>query len=190
MPILASEPNIFPEHLLDRYQSDVLLAETDESEWWVFHTRARQEKSLARDLLQREIPFYLPLVRRRLLVRGRPMHSHVPLFTGYVFMYGSNEDRVRALMTNRVAHGFQVKDVEQFRLDLQNIQLLIDSGAALTIESRLEPGSPVRIRAGSLAGMEGTILRRKNSTRLLVWVKMLQQGVSLEIEDFLLEPTG
>jgi transcriptional antiterminator RfaH len=156
----------------------------------VFYTRARQEKSLARDLLQREIAFYLPLVRRRLLIRGRPVHSHVPLFTGYVFVHASNEDRLRALMTNRVAHVLPVSDADQLRLDLQNIQVLIESGAPLTIESRLEPGDQVRIRSGALAGLEGTIVRRKNVTRLLVWVKMLHQGASLEIDDFLLESIG
>jgi hypothetical protein len=68
--------------------------------------------------------------------------------------------------------------------------MLIDSGAALTIESRLEANQPVRVRAGALMGMEGIVVRRKNQTRLVVWVKMLQQGVSLEIEDYLLEPIG
>jgi transcriptional antiterminator RfaH len=189
MPILATETNIYPPNLLADPHIDV-RSEIDNQAWWVFYTRARQEKSLARDLLQREIAFYLPLVQRRLLIRGRPVHSHVPLFTGYVFVRGSNEDRVRALMTNRVAQVFPVVDVEQLRVDLQNIQLLIEIGAPLTIESRFVPDQPIRIRSGALAGMEGTVIKRKNETRLMVWVTMLQQGVSLEIDDFLLEPVG
>ena len=156
----------------------------------MLYTRPRQEKSLARDLLSREIPFYLPLVPRRLLIRGRPVFSHVPLFSGYVFVHGSHEDRLRSLMTNRVAQVFSVDDGDRLRCDLQNIQLLIESGAPLTVESRLEANQPVRVRAGAMAGLEGIVLRRKNETRLLVWVKLLQQGVSLEIDDFLLEPIG
>lgn len=190
MPILAAEPNVYPSDLLDGAGEPLALDhELAGSAWWVLYTRPRQEKSLARDLLSREIPFYLPLVRRRLLIRGRPVFSHVPLFSGYVFVNGSREDRLRSLKTNRVAHVISVDDGERLLGDLQNIRLLIESGAPLTIESRLEANQPVRVRAGALAGLEGIILRRKNETRLLVWVTLLHQGVSLEIDDFLLEPT-
>jgi len=188
MPILAFEPNIFPSQLLDEtelVETDVALGDLP---WWVFHTKARQEKSLARDLLSREIGFYLPLVPRRLLIRGRSVHSQVPLFAGYLFVRCSEEDRLRALMTNRVASVLPVVEAEQLRRDLLNIRRLVQTGAPLTVESRLVPNQRVRIRAGALAGMEGTILRRKNELRLMVAVKMLKQGVSLEIDDYLLEP--
>jgi transcription antitermination factor NusG len=193
MPILAAEPHLFPSDLLESPSEQFFSDEKAGSEapsWWVFYTRPRQEKSLARDLLQREIAFYLPLVPRRLLIRGRAVYSHVPLFNGYLFVHGSREDRVRTLMTNRAAQVFPVDDGERLRCDLQKIKILIESGAPLTIESRLEANQPVRVRAGALMGMEGIVVRRKNQTRLVVWVKMLQQGVSLEIEDYLLEPIG
>ncbi len=192
MPILTTEVCVYPSDLLNdvagdqnRFDDENVL---DDPCWWVFYTRARQEKSLARDLLQREIGFYLPVVARRLLIRGRAVHSYVPLLTGYVFGYCSNADRVRALMTNRVAQVLAVADPVQLRRDLQNIQVLIDSGAPLTVEARLEAMQPVRVRAGALAGLEGTVVRRKKQTRLVIGITMLQQGVSLEIDDFLLEP--
>ena len=140
MPILAAEPNIFPSDLLVVPGINVVPnSESARAAWWVLYTRPRQEKSLARDLLSREIPFYLPLVPRRLLIRGRPVFSHVPLFSGYVFVHGSHEDRLRSLMTNRVAQVFSVDDGDRLRSDLQNIQLLIESGSA--IDCRIAPGS-------------------------------------------------
>jgi hypothetical protein len=39
-----------------------------------------------------------------------------------------------------------------------------------------------------LEGLEGCLLQRKRQTRLIVAVRMLQQGVSVEINDFLVEP--
>jgi transcriptional antiterminator RfaH len=189
MPILATETSIFPVNLLDQSQFECTF-EVDVQAWWVFYTRARQEKSLARDLLQREIAFYLPLVPRRLLIRGRPIFSQVPVFAGYLFVHGTEEDRVRALKTNRVAQVLPVSDTIQLLADLRNLQQLIDIGTPLTVESRLLPQQRVRIRSGALAGMEGTVTKRRNETRLVVWVNMLQQGVSLEIDDFLLEPVG
>jgi transcription antitermination factor NusG len=188
MPILVPEPSIFPSQLLDAPELADSETPFDDVPWWVFHTKARQEKSLARDLLLREIGFYLPVVPRRLLIRGRAVHSYVPLFAGYLFVRCSDEDRLRALMTNRVARVLPVVEAEQLRRDLLNIRRLIHTGASLTVEARLEPNQRVRIRAGALAGMEGTILKRKNELRLVVGVMMLKQGVSLEIDDYLLEP--
>jgi len=187
MPILSLEPNVYPDNLLAGGDS-AEQADPGDRNWWVLYTRARQEKSLARDLLTRAISFYLPLVPRRLLIRGRAVPSYVPLLTGYVFVCGSDEDRVRALMTNRVAQVIDVGDPGRLRSDLKNIQLMIESGTPLTVESRLESGSQVRIRGGPMMGLEGIVCRRKKSSRLIVWIKMLQQGVSLEIEDYLLDP--
>jgi len=185
MPILRAEPNINPANLLDEGPP---APEGQNSSWWIFYTKSRQEKSLARDLLERDLAFYLPLVQRRLLIRARPILSHVPLFTGYLFLKGTSEDRIRALATNRIAQTIPCHDASQLTADLQNIKRLVDSGVPLTVESRLKPGQRVRIRAGAMAGLEGVVVKRRNQLRLLVWVTMLQQGVSLDIDDCLLEP--
>ena len=42
MPILSSEPSLFPEELFGADWSDDAARQ-----WWVLHTRPRQEKSLA-----------------------------------------------------------------------------------------------------------------------------------------------
>jgi hypothetical protein len=64
---------------------------------------------------------------------------------------------------------------------------LIASNAPLTPESRLVPGNRVRVRAGALLGMEGTVLRRRGEVRLLVAINFIQQGASVLMEDCMLE---
>src|SRR4051794_17182902 len=71
MPVLPAEPEIYPLSLFTEE------AELSGGAWWVLHTRPRQEKSLARELHAGRIPFYLPQVARRSLVRGRVLTSHV-----------------------------------------------------------------------------------------------------------------
>jgi hypothetical protein len=39
-----------------------------------------------------------------------------------------------------------------------------------------------------MRGLEGTVLMRRAQTRLLVSIDFLQQGASVAIEDYLLEP--
>ncbi|HEV3007394.1 MAG TPA: transcription termination/antitermination NusG family protein [Pirellulales bacterium] len=177
------EPHCFPSDLLTQGP----LAGGDRR-WWVLHTKARQEKSVARDLLAQQVPYFLPQVEKTLLVRGRKQRSYIPLFTSYVFLYGSELERYRTLTTNRIGQVIDVKDQSQFHGDLAQVWKLIEAGAPLTVESRLTPGDRVRVRSGSLAGVEGTVTVRRSRCRLLVAVRLLQQGVSIEIEDFLLEP--
>jgi len=184
VPILEQEQNLFPENLLDEPPGDV-----SGRRWLAYYTKARQEKSLARELLKLRIPFYLPLVKRHWVSpAGRRRVSYAPLFTGYVFVFGSEDERLQSLTSNRVNRVLAVPDAGQLVFDLQQIQRLIATNAPLTVESRLLPGRRVRVRQGVFAGLEGTVLKRRGQTRLLVSVNFLQQGASVEIDDFLLEP--
>jgi transcriptional antiterminator RfaH len=183
MPILKEEPSLYPETLLDAPPS-----EGSPRRWLALYTKSRQEKSLARELLKHCIAFYLPLVRKTSVSRGRKRTSLVPLFGGYVFLYGSEEERVRGLATGRISRVLEVKDEEQLVFDLRQLRQLIISDAPLTVESRLSAGQRVRVRQGAFAELEGTVLKRRGRTRLLVSINFLQRGASVEIDDFLLEP--
>jgi len=185
MPILKEEPSMYPETLLD-----AAPAELGARRWLALYTKARQEKSLARELLKFRIPFYLPLVRKTSVSRGRRRTSLVPLFAGYIFLYGAEEERLRALATNRISRILTVEDPDQLVFDLRQLRQLIVANAPLTVESRLGPGQQVRVRQGAFAGLEGTVLKRRGETRLLVSINFLQQGASVEIDDFLLDPLG
>lgn len=182
MPVLPQEASIYPEQLLEELPAE------EGRIWWAVYTKARQEKSLARELLKYKVPFYLPLVPKRSLRRGRSVQSFLPLFTGYLFLYGSEEERLRALTTNRVSQILPVTDQQQLRSDLRNVHRLIQLQAPLTIESKLGPGRLVRIRTGAMMGLEGVVETRRGGYRLVVAVTFLQQGVSVEIDDFQVEP--
>ena len=189
MPVLAEEPCLFPENLLeDPTVVQQLDGPASERVWWVIYTKSRQEKSLARDLIGYRIPFYLPQVPREHLIRGRRVRAHVPVFPGYLFLFGSPDERVDSLRTNRISRILSVSTQEELVRDLRQLANLIAIGAPLTVEERLSPGRMVRIRNGPMAGFEGTIVQRRGSDRLLIAVKFLQQGVSVEINDFMVEP--
>lgn len=184
MPIRGPEPQCFPDDLLTGAGP---VAEADRN-WWVVHTKARQEKCFARELLDREVPFFLPQVPKTSVIGGRRRTSYIPLFTGYVFLFGSEPERHQSLTTNRVANILPVNNAQELTRDLLQIWRLIEQKAPLTVESRLCAGDRVRVRGGALAGVEGTVLDRRGKCRVLVAVRLIQQGVSMEIDDFLLEP--
>lgn len=183
MPILAEETSVFPSQLLDG-----LTQERSERMWWAVYTKSRQEKALARYLCSRSIPFYLPTIGKTSLIRGRKVRSTIPMFANYLFLFGTQEERTSGLQSNRISQILTVHDQKRFDHDLQSVCRLTTSNAALTIESRLVPGQRVRVRRGTFEGLEGTVVSRRGETRLVVHVDFLQQGASVEIDDFLFEP--
>ena len=184
MPILRKEPSIYP---LDLLQPG---SERDGRQWWAVFTKSRQEKALARHLLANRIPFYLPLIPKSNLIRGKVISSYLPLFPRYLFMFGSEDERVQSLSAKRIDQVLHVQDPEQLCRDLRHVHQLIQTDAPLTVERRLMPGQKVRIKSGMLQGLEGTITVRRGKHQLLVAVHFLQNGVSVEISDYMVEPTG
>ena len=71
--------------------------------------------------------------------------------------------------------------------DLRAIKRLIDSEKPLTPEARILPGQFVRVKSGPLRGVEGIVAKRKGGQRLIVAVRFLNQGASIELEDVDLE---
>ena len=182
MPILGAETTLYPKTLLD---ATGLTA--SDRQWMVVYTKARQEKALARDLLRREIPFYLPVVKRTCLYRGRRRARYLPLFSGYVFVRFRGGTDIQPDHQSRFAGAagsglgaIGARTAEPAATDRRE--------RPLTVESRLATGRRVRVRQGPFAGIEGTVLVRRGETRLLVSINFLQQGASVEIDDFQLEP--
>ena len=184
MPILAREPDEFPEGLLGRPE----LGRELNRWWWLLYTRSNQEKELMRRLRASGISFYTPLIpRRRCSPKGRIRVSHVPLFTGYVIMYGDVQERQTAMTSNCVSRWLVVPDGAELSLDLRQIQRLVETGVPLTPEAIFRAGMRVRIRSGPMAGLVGTIIRRHDRDHLVVAVNFLQQGASILLDGIQLE---
>jgi len=183
MPILPPEPNCFPEGLFENGQPH----STAGREWWVLHTKPRQEKSLARQMCETKIPFYLPLISKRSPSRGRVTTSLAPLFAGYVFLLATREERIAALTTQRIVNTLIVKDQQALWHDLRQVHRLIATGKPITPEQRLAPGHLVEIKSGPLAGLHGKIIRTASGQRFVVQVNFIQQGASVLMDDYNLE---
>src|SRR2546423_2008893 len=119
MPLLRKEPEIDPESIFDSAEP-----------WRVAHVRSRQEKVLARHLLQNGVPFYLPQMEKSVVRGGRRLASHVPLFSGYVFFRGDAAARLTALRSNVVAKLIEVENQQLLNDELRQIRSLQLAGAS------------------------------------------------------------
>jgi transcription antitermination factor NusG len=187
MPILPRQCDIHPADLLEAGRAGD-AASAGLGRWVAFYTLSRREKDLMRKLEAVDVPFFAPLIQRRLRSPGgRTRLSHVPLFPGYVFSRVDDDQRRAALATNTIARWLPIADEAALLADLRAIKRLIDTEQPLTPEARIEPGQPVRVRTGALRGLEGVVVKRRGEERLVVAVRFLNQGASIEVEDVDLE---
>jgi len=156
--------------------------------WWVAHTKPRQEKAFARDLFARGISYFLPLVERVTIIRGRKFRPLIPLFSGYVFACGTEDDRYEMFADNRIAGTIKVHDQDRFVDELTQIQNAVTAAVPLDPWPYLRKGRRCRIRTGAFKDLEGIVVRRKGVTRLVLTVETLGQAVAMEIDAGLLDP--
>jgi transcriptional antiterminator RfaH len=156
--------------------------------WWVAHTKSRNEKALAHDLMAKNISYFLPMTWRVHRHSERTIKSLLPLFTGYLFFCGNDNERVELLKTNRVANLIEVKNQENLIHELARFDQALRAGAPLTPHKYLNKGQWCRVIAGPLLGLEGIILQTKGDTRLLLQINLLGQAASVEIDIVMVEP--
>ena len=183
MPILKQESDIWP---ADLFSNQDLLGDEKRS-WWCVYTLSRREKDLMRKLASLEIAHFGPVIPKRYRSpNGRMRTSYIPLFANYVFLFGSGEERQLAMTSNCISSCNPVVNSEQLVHDLSQIAFAVQAGVPLTPEARLEEGDKVRVRTGPFAGYEGTVIRRAGKTRLLLSIRFLEKGVSMELDEGIL----
>lgn len=66
--------------------------------------------------------------------------------------------------------------------DMVAIRALVDSGAALTVDSELVPGERVKIIAGPFMGVEGELVRVKSQDLLVINAHLVGSSVRVEVD--------
>lgn len=159
-----------------------------EGQWWVAHTKSRNEKALAHDLMAKDVSYFLPMTWKVRHQSHRTIKSLLPLFTGYLFFCGNEAGRIELLKTNRVANLIEVSDQNSLVSELARFEQALRTGAPLIPHKYLEKGQWCRVIAGPLLGLEGIVVQTKGDARLVLQIDILGQAASVEIDVDMIEP--
>jgi transcription antitermination factor NusG len=172
VPILRKESEIFP--------CDLFSVAVETLPWEIAHVRSRQEKVLARLLASRAQPFYFPQIEKTARRNGRNFKSFLPLFSGYLFLRRTDETRQILWSTGAVTRVIAVEDQGLLDRELKQIRALQEAGASLTPRIDLAAGDRVRITEGVFSGYTGTLVRERDSVRMVVSITSLNKAVVAE----------
>lgn len=163
---------------------DSLPAVYFEPRWYAAYTCARHEKRIAEQLARRGVESFLPLYESVRRWKDRRVCLQLPLFPGYVFVHTALAHRLRVLQIPSVVRlvGFNGlptalpdSEIEALRRGLVD-KRLVKPHPYLTV------GRRVRIKNGPLAGVEGILIRKKNSVRVVLSLDLIQRSACVEVD--------
>src|SRR5215475_617857 len=156
------------------------VADMEPSRWYAVHVRARHEKIATTRLEQQGITTFLPTITEVRRWSDRRKYVEFPLFSCYTFVNlpWVPELRSKVVRTDGVLGfvGFCGGAVPVPDVEIQNIRTLLKSTVPYTVCPFLKIGQRVRIRGGSLDGMEGILMARNGNNNLVISVEPIRRS--------------
>jgi transcription antitermination factor NusG len=154
------------------------------SDWWALYTRHQHEKTVAEMLSAKGFEVFLPLYESIRRWKDRSKMLTLPLFPCYVFVRGGLNRRLQVVTTPGVHmilfRGETVAIIPE--AEIQAIRKVVEGPFRVEPHPFLKCGERVRVTRGSLEGVEGVLVRKKNLYRLVLSVDMMAQSVAVEID--------
>jgi transcriptional antiterminator NusG len=168
------------------------IVTTGIEQWYAVHTRARHERVVAHRLRELGVNTFLPMVTEVHRWSDRRKSVELPLFGCYVFvkLAPTGDERLRVLRIDGVfkfvgARGLGTPIAES---QIEAVRTLIGQQIPWSAHPFLQIGQRVRVRGGSLDGVEGILLARNDDNTLVVSIDAIQRSLAVRIQGYDVEP--
>jgi len=152
--------------------------------WYAVYTYPQHEKSCATQLAQRGVDAFLPTyVQERLWKNRQRVKLQLPLFPSYLFVRIGNRERGRVLgapgVLRVLGNAKGPEPIPDATIELLRSDLFKDK---LEPQPELVVGQKVRIRKGAMQGVEGVLIRKKNSLWFVLSIELINQRAMVEVK--------
>jgi len=159
--------------------------------WYAIQTRARHEKRIGSELQRKGIEAFVPTLSESHRWSDRTQIVETPLFSCYVFvnLVASSAARLEVLKTGGVFHFVRVNGQPASIPDsqIESLRTVVAGNLPISACGYIQIGQKVRIRGGSLEGIEGILTASKGGHKLVISVDLLQQSVEVTVEGYAIE---
>jgi transcriptional antiterminator NusG len=171
----------------NRHQPD-----NESPHWYAVAVKHQHERRTETAFQSKKFETLLPLYKSRSRWSDRVREVDVPLFSGYVFCHFQYRERVTVLATPGVRNivGFGGRIAPVAGIEIEAIRAVMRSKLPVHPWPYLEPGDKVRVDRGPLRGLEGTLLREKDGTRLVIGIGLLQRSIATEMDADMVVPVN
>lgn len=164
----------------------------EQPRWYALHTRCNHEKRVAAELKERGLYVFLPLIRDARRWSDRRKIVEMPLFSCYVFLRiaVTAPTRIIALQAPGVLSfvSFNTGPAAIPDAQIEAVRTALAGRASCSPYTFLKVGQKVRIRGGSLDGVEGILVGRNGDRRVVISIDIIQQAMAITVEGYNVEP--
>ena len=175
-------------------EADSRVREPAAPGWFACYTRARHEKQVDRQLRERGLETFLPLLPRVSQWTDRKKVVEWPLFPSYVFVRFEPAEMHQVMGMPGVA-GLVKTNGRPARIDedeLENVRRFARALAGGGVEVEQAPflaeGEWVEVMDGPFQGIRGIVTERRNRRRVRVGLKAIGQALEIDIDTRALRP--
>ena len=152
--------------------------------WYALSTKARHEKKVHSQLLQKGITSYLPLqtIHRRWSDRYKEVQE--PVFSCYIFVKIPLKQRLEVLQTDGAVRLVSFNGIPATIPDDQvnAIRTILENNYQIEKVDYLTPGQKIEVIQGPLKGTRGILAEVKNRHRLILRIDSIMQAISFNID--------
>jgi transcription antitermination factor NusG len=142
-------------------------------------------------MAEKRVFTFLPLLSQVHRWSDRNEKVQVPLCSCYTFVriVPTSEDRLKVLRTPGVLGfvGCERQGTPIPQEQIESLRMMTSGNASCLPHPFLNAGRRVRIRGGSLDGVEGILVRKGADKSLVVSVELLQRSVAIRVEGYNIE---
>jgi transcription antitermination factor NusG len=160
------------------------------SAWFALRVRSNCERRVRDILRAKEVKEFLPIYHSRRVWADRVRELDRPLFPGYVFCQVSPPQRSLALATTGVVSmvGVHENPIPIPDEEIEAVRRVVESGRLLEVWPLVRIGQRIRVHRGPLAGVEGTLLKIQDRSRVAVSISLLGRSVLTQIDTAYIRP--
>ena len=159
-----------------------------DARWYAVQTRSRHERFVAAQLREQGVSTFLPMITQIRRWSDRRKLVEFPLFSGYVFVHAAVSPQLRTIVLfSRGVAGFVAMQGEPLPIpneQIDNVKELLAKNVRCAAHPFLKVGQRVRIRGGSLEGLEGILVAHNGDRKLVISVGTIERSFSIRIEGY------
>ena len=159
-------------------------------DWFAIQTRYRYEKKVAEQLDGKGVEVFLPLRRESRGWSDRQKLVTIPLFPGYAFVRFSELGDLRSQVLRTAGFmgfvGVRGAATSVPQKQIEDLRVLLTEDVPFSLYPFMEVGQRVRIRGGSLHGLEGVLLMH-DKEKLVISIASIQRSLAIQIRGYELE---
>ncbi|MBS1552706.1 MAG: UpxY family transcription antiterminator [Bacteroidetes bacterium] len=151
--------------------------------WYALQTKPRSEIVVSKQLENKDIEYFLPLIEKVRIWSDRKKKIKVPLFSGYVFVHATEKERIHAISETFGAVKYIFYENRPAVISDREIEIIktaVSDPEKISIEDKkIKKGDMIYVTHGIFKGMKGIVNEFRGNYKLTVNLEEISFSFSI-----------